>query len=124
MGKFAKLAMVDVADTFGKTVREAALDLDQRIVLKTPVDTGRARSNWLVGLGAPMRRVRNTIDQGGGKTIAENARVIARQKRFQSIWISNNLPYIRELENGTSKQAPAGMVRQSVNETIRVFRNR
>ena len=40
---------------------------------------------------------------GGPLTIAE----------LRAIWITNNLPYAEPLENGWSKQAPAGMVAQT-----------
>lgn len=110
-------------DEINKLKRSLALDLDQRIVLKTPVDTGRARANWLVGLGSPVRESRVAVDQAGGNTIAEGAATIAKAED-EDIWISNNLSYIVDLENGTSKQAPAGMVRLSIMETESVFRGR
>ena len=124
MGTYSKLAMEEIRADYNKFAREVAIDVDQRVVLKTPVDTGRARANWVVGFSRPVRRARRTVDQSGGATIVENTRKIQQAKDFVNVWISNNLPYINELENGSSRQAPAGMARLAVNETVRVFSNR
>lgn len=71
-----------------KTVKEWGRELFTKIVDATPVDTGRARDGWEID-EAPL----------GGIT-----------------WIENSVPYIAELENGSSKQAPAGMVIKSIEE--------
>ncbi len=39
------------------------------------------------------------------------------------IYITNNLPYISKLENGSSKQAPNGMVNLTMNEVQRSVAN-
>jgi hypothetical protein len=114
----------ELAEEINRQTRSMAIDLDQRIVLKTPVDTGRARANWLVGVNGPNRGSRTAVDQKGGSTITENTQEISKVKPGQDIWLSNNLPYIQVLEMGSSKQAPNGMVGQSLKETARAFRNR
>lgn len=119
-----KNVMLKLGDHTNENVRALAIDLDQRIVLKTPVDTGRARSNWLVGLGVARRETIQSQDQSGAHAIQEGARTIAQSKPYQNIWISNNLPYIGELEVGHSRQAPTGMVRQSISEALSVAGNR
>lgn len=42
-----------------EVVRSAARRALKSLVENTPVDTGRARSNWLVGIGSPSRHVRS-----------------------------------------------------------------
>ena len=105
-----------------QVARRLALDIDQRVVLRTPVDTGRARSNWLVGLGAPRRDTTETLDKTGSKAIVDAANTIGRSRAYQDIWISNNLPYILALEEGSSTQAPEGMARIAVAEALRANR--
>ena len=114
----------ELVEEINRQIRILAVDLDQRIVLKTPVKTGRARANWLVGLGAPRRGTVSSADEKGGATIVKNTQEIQKTKPGQDIWLSNNLPYIQNLERGTSKQAPAGMVSESLRELARVDRNR
>ena len=94
-----------------KRVRKAALAADQVAVLATPVDTGRARANWRVGIGTnPAGYDDEATDKSGSSTIAEGQGVIERWKSGQgSIFISNNVPYIIPLDEGSSAQAPSGM---------------
>ena len=69
--------------------RAIGLDMFGRIVKRTPVDTGRLRNNW---------------------QITENVQL------GQKLYITNNLPYAERIEDGYSQQAPAGMVKVTINE--------
>lgn len=89
--------------------KKLAFDLLRGIVLKTPVDTGRARGNWQVTIGKPAKGVVGE-DSSGGSTITQGVRNLGGLGPFQVVWIVNNLPYIQPLENGHSGQAPKGMV--------------
>lgn len=109
-----------------KRVRRAALAADQAAVLATPVDTGRARANWVVSLGSPSKAQGRQVPTKGSdsaargsanaqRAIAHGERVIAQWTPSKgSIFISNGVPYIQELENGSSSQAPEGMVKQAL----------
>lgn len=109
---------------FGKVTREQArmifqkiaLDLDSRIVLGTPVDTGRARGNWFPSLNSPSTAVDlSATDKSGAVAQGRLSGVIAGAKLGDTIWQTNNLPYILPLENGHSGQAPEGMVDINLN---------
>ena len=83
-------------------VRKIAFEVLKGVVQKTPVDTGRAKANWNLGFGQINNRITEnttfrliTPPKGSGKRI---------------IYITNHLPYINFLEQGSSKQAPQGMV--------------
>lgn len=108
-----------VADGFGKNVghviRQVAVVVDQVLVMSTPVDTGRARGAWLATVGAPTD-AEGPLDKEGGSTITANNAVIEtrRDDGGQSIFITNNVPYIVPLDNGTSVQAPGGMTAQAI----------
>ncbi|MEQ1792732.1 MAG: HK97 gp10 family phage protein [Nitrospira sp.] len=116
---FAKQVKLDYA----KVVKRVAFDIFTRIVRKTPVDTGRARASWNLSIGtidltvAPEGQYpeMNTWD-GEAKANAALATVTEKALLNDAIFITNNLPYIKELENGHSQQAPAGMVALSVLE--------
>jgi hypothetical protein len=103
-------------------VQKICLDLVSGIVLKTPVDTGRARANWQTSIGNPLNSTIETTDPGGGKTIS--AAISDTSKASGNIfWITNNLPYIYRLEyEGWSKQAPRGMARLTIEEVRRQLR--
>lgn len=98
----------------------------KKSVRGTPVDTAKARSNWIVTLGRPTRRqrpgpfkarekagIRERINAKAAITAGDA--VINRFKlgRFSFlgrsvIFIQNNTRYIEDLDKGSSKQAPAG----------------
>lgn len=97
-------------------VRKVSLDLFFRVIEKSPVDTGRFKSNWQVSINSIPQGTLATFDKSGASSLA---RVRAASVGFaagQIIYLVNNLEYARALEYGHSKQAPAGMVRLSVME--------
>lgn len=96
------------------TVRKTAIVASQTVIHATPVDTGRARGNWFVGVGAPIRDESDDTDQSGTNRINANNSKINTRKSRQTIFISNNLPYIQKLNEGSSSQAPANFVEQAV----------
>lgn len=98
--------------------KKIALDLFTKIIVKTPVDTGRARGNWQITINAPATGV---IDVTGGKSSGDGAltagsKKISSVKGFVTIFITNNVDYIGFLEEGSSDQAPKGMVALSIAE--------
>lgn len=88
--------------------RRMAFDIYNAIVMRTPVDTGRARGNWNVKTGG----VDPSVDEERKTTapLIKSEDEIQLPVNEQAIYISNNLPYIKALEYGHSKQAPNGMV--------------
>jgi hypothetical protein len=117
-----------VPDRADQIVREVALAADRTVVRATPVDTGRARANWQATLGAPAV---GTLDGGAGKRASvasatgRNAGVIAGYKGGRAdsaVFLTNNLPYIVPLNNGSSQQAPAGFVERAVDVVLRAAR--
>lgn len=97
-----------VVDRVDAVVRKIALDALREIVLATPVDTGRARGNWIVTLDAPAKHSTLLRDPGGGRAIAEGTDVIMGKAggRDVTIYIINNLVYIRVLEFGLYPNPP------------------
>jgi len=109
---------------FGKVTEEQAqtifqkitIDLDTRVVLGTPVDQGRARGNWFPSLNKPSNAMDMKIqDKSGGQAIAALTSKAMGAKLGDTVWLTNNLPYILPLENGHSKQASEGMVDINLN---------
>lgn len=98
-----------------------ALTVDQTVVSSTPVDTGRARGNWQVSLGFPVVEEQDLVDKAGTVTIAAGAAVIRSRQSGQTIFISNNVPYIGRLNQGSSSQAPANFVEMAVMDGIRAL---
>jgi len=81
-----------ITDNASNAVKQTALTIHREVVNTTPVDTGTARANWVL-----------SMNESGGE---------AR--------ISNNTPYINELNRGSSMQAPASFVEQSIQAGVAV----
>ena len=93
----------DIAEFEAKVRRKAVavyqlstFEVFNRLVKRTPVDTGRLRGNWKM---TPV-----TFNLGGNTLI------------------SNDLPYAGAIEDGHSKQAPNGMVRITALEFKRIVK--
>ena len=114
---------VIVTDNADKMVRRVVTVVDQIVVLGTPVDTGHARSNWHIGLGAAVTEETDTFDKIGSETLSKHQSVIASRRAGQDVYNSNNVPYIGMLNRGHSSQAPAMFVEQAVLEGIRAAKN-
>lgn len=102
-------------------LRRMAISLHQKIILRTPVDKGRARASWGVSIGEPgdyeAPATTNMSDnQAAQAGFAQIEAIKGQLLTGKAIWIFNNLPYIEALEYGHSDQAPNGMVRLSVAE--------
>ncbi|WP_312587429.1 HK97 gp10 family phage protein [Comamonas terrigena] len=95
-------------------VRNAALDLGGQMIDRSPVDTGRFKSNWMTGIGVMDAGTTSTYDANGEQARRKLVAEVAGWKPGQTIWIVNSLPYAYRLEHGWSEQAPAGMVRLAV----------
>lgn len=103
-----------VAANADRLVRRCALATDAAVVIATPVDTGRARSNWQVELGQAATGTVEALDKSGQGAISQGKRVIDGYKSGSTLNITNNLPYIERLNDGWSAQAPAGFVEKAV----------
>lgn len=98
-------------------VRKVMLEAFQRVVLKSPVDTGRFRGNWIVGLGSYSTSTTDATDPGGAATIRRiTSDVMGARIDGRPIYLTNSLPYAHRLEYGYSAQAPSGMVRLTLTE--------
>jgi hypothetical protein len=113
-------------------VREVAIEAFTRVILKTPVDTGRLRANWIPSEGEIKEEQNDNVDQGGSSTINSIRQAVSTFPVVGTIWLANSLPYASVIEyggypnppkhptgktsGGFSIQAPQGMVRVTVEE--------
>lgn len=112
-----------IDEAASKLAVDTALTIVGDLAFKTPVDTSQALSNWIVTLDNPSTQTVKPYFPGEGgstqrasaaETINQARAILAKKKPGQKIYITNNLPYIRRLNDGYSKQAPAGFVERSV----------
>ena len=91
-----------------KAVRTIAMKLYNGITQMTPIDTGRAKGNWNMGIGAPNL----SINEGARSIQPFNPKL---GDGLKTIYITNNLPYINVLEYGNANREPVGMVKVTMN---------
>lgn len=105
-----------------RLLRGTFLTVDQVAVTATPVDTGRARANWLPSVGGPIEG--DAAPDTTGQSALSAAQSVAGTYRISAgpLVITNNVEYISFLENGSSAQAPNGMLAQAVAAGINYVR--
>lgn len=108
-----------VEEDVNKIAKEVAMEVVTYLAYKTPVDTSKALSNWQVGINTAKTSEieayspgNNGSTQGASAaTTINNADSALKARKFgQDIHITNNAEYIKDLENGSSRQAPTGFV--------------
>lgn len=113
---FAKQIVSD----HGDQCRRAGLEILSRVVMATPVDTGRARGNWQTDIDDIPEGVVDILDPSGSAAIGAGTATIKASRNFPVIHLANNLPYIGALNYGKppgqqhSKQAPLHFVELAV----------
>lgn len=106
----------EIAEFVGDTLRTLALDIDRRLILETPVDTGAARANWLASVGSPNGSQTDDTDQQAA--INKGAAVISGANDYETIYVQNNLPYIQRLDSGWSQQQPNPFIDKIITEEV------
>jgi len=97
--------------------KKVAMDVLSACVMATPVDTGRARGNWQASVGSTIDTEVDKSDKGGQSTATAGALEINQMSVpfGQTIFITNNVPYIERLEDGHSSQKPDGILVPALN---------
>lgn len=95
-------------------LRKFTFEVLVRIIVRTPVDTGRARYGWTAAAQALGARVPRPSNRAIALDPGEYEENMTGERLF--IRIANNVPYVIYLEYGWSKQAPLGMVRVTMAE--------
>lgn len=111
-----------VASVGNEAKKHVANAIVRYLVNITPVDTSQALSNWQARDGFPVAFPIGAYSVGiGGSTqgasaqaaMEEAAHIIALSKPGEPIYLSNVLPYIKRLDEGSSTQHPGGFVHAS-----------
>lgn len=92
-------------------VRKTVIEMGSQMVDISPVDTGRFKGNWFYNARG---QTTEQTDPSGRSSIARITQGALNWTPGEVMMVSNSLPYAYRLENGWSKQAPAGFVRVTV----------
>ena len=117
LAKQMEAAAKELPDKVNEVAKKVATGITEYLATETPVDTSRALSNWQVGLGGPVRYEIEphypgingyTASPSSKQTILEAVAELDKKKPGETVYISNNVDYIEELNNGKSSQADPG----------------
>jgi hypothetical protein len=118
--KFIDAVLVQQVDI----TKRAVVEVYSRLTQRTPIDTGRAKDNWIPSIDTPHleSRYRDNYNPTPLGVSADPSEILAlltaivMGKDF-TVYITNNLTYINPLEFGHSqRQAPEGMLRKTAME--------
>lgn len=109
-----------------RLIVKITLDVTANLTEDTPVDTGWARANWVAAIGQPvdedLSRVEPTAQAAAGAVSRQQVSLGSVAARYTlqqgSIFVSNNVPYITNLNDGTSRQAPRGFVQRAITKAL------
>ena len=92
-------------------VKMAGVEFFRQVIVATPVDTGRARFGWYVTVNNPTLKVppEGKYSLPDIATHMEVGTITVTDK----VLITNRVPYIKRLNQGYSKQAPALFVERA-----------
>ena len=105
-----------VGDKAQEVARQLAINLQNSVILKSPVDTGRFRNNWTCGINAVNTATTEAVDKTGADALSRTKSTLQNFQMGDTVYLTNSLPYAQRLEYGWSQQAPAGMVEITVTE--------
>ena len=89
----------------GVVTTKLALDGFKKLVEFTPADTGRARASWSIKTGSPSNRIPKPKDY-----YPDPPEPQVTFDGTKSVFLTSALDYMRFLDQGSSKQAPVGIV--------------
>lgn len=96
-------------------------EFSNRVIDRTPVDTGRCKRNNQIGINDVAAQSLNEYDREGTSTKLRNAQAISKAELGDTLTIFNNLTYAPNLEHGSSTQAPEGFYRTTLAEAEEIL---
>ena len=107
-----------------RTIKKITLDVTANLIESTPVDTGWARANWIPSVTKSIQDTAGTREQAEsgsvnkGPQLSGQAEVLGYKLRQGRVFVTNNVPYILRLNDGSSTQAPSGFVEAAVQKAV------
>ncbi len=111
-----------------RVVTKITLDLTANLIEDTPVDVGWAQGNWVPAIGKPFAIDLRNVEATASNAAAAKSRqgnataAVATGYRLSrgKVFVSNNVPYITRLNDGSSRQAAAGWVQRAIAKAVTV----
>lgn len=113
---------IDLINITESEVRKLVLEIHNELIIRTPIETGWARANWLLSTGSPVLEPVGSKENVETSTRAAGVGAVIGWNFGQGpIYDTNNVPYIRRLNEGSSTQAPEGFVEATIQAKLKKF---
>lgn len=110
----------------GKLIGDTLVNIAEGVIPHTPIKEGRARRNWQANKSTPLTTyldAPSTPPDGEREAISNAKSVASKLKSGDAAHLTNNAPYIAELNRGSSTQAPAMFVQTEVLKALERIRD-
>jgi len=98
---------IQILDNARQFAREIASEVSNKIIDKTPVDTGVTKANWMGNIGAPSEDTTGSADPSGSATKAAVEEKIKNWDVLkEDFYLTNNTPQAVVLEFGLYPNPP------------------
>lgn len=115
----------DIMDELTEFVKDLCISItvnsQAEITEDTPVDTGWARANWIPQVARPDLQERGSTGSTAQaeRQVQQGLTSVFRYNNLdKKLFITNNVPYIERLNEGSSTQAPAAFVQMAIARVI------
>ena len=92
-------------------VRQSMFTLVSRLIETSPVKEGRFKNNWNTSLNSVDTTTSWPPDKDGSGALERAKQMLNTWKPGQIAFMTNSMPYAKKLEDGSSTQAPYGVVK-------------
>lgn len=121
MSPQASKIIIELNNFVAKERAKLVLNIHKELTTITPRATSWAANNWIPSIGVASRSTVGS-PESIGEAVSGSTSALATvvgtlnvsTDNNDDIFISNNVPYIRRLNDGHSKKAPAGFVQIAV----------
>lgn len=130
MANQARRVIAELRQAIGKVIGGLMIEVHANVTEDTPRDTGWAAANWLANVGAPPTSVITPtsrtarVSGASGRSAAAAGSLgplISYVVGRGQIYVSNGVPYIVSLNQGSSQKAPAGFVQTGIIRAVNKF---
>ena len=103
-----------------RDVKIIVLDITAGLIEETPVDTGWARANWIPNIGSPFQGPVGSHDDFDTTQQEQGQAQVATKYKLEDgpVFITNHVPYVPDLNEGSSPQAPAGFIDEIIDRVV------
>lgn len=99
-----------------RAVRNVGEEIAERVIDRTPVESGEARGGWRASIGGYVPVKTEHLDPTGADAMAAIRATLANVRAGDVFYVVNHEDHAIALEHGLSTQAPAGMVSVTAKE--------